>query len=314
MLVIFSFATVAYCQSVKKETFIYSVKGQDTLRLDRYSNPALKGIKPCIIFVFGGGFVGGTRDTKEAIPYFEFLANEGYIVASIDYRLGIKKAQESGKISDGMLGVLSLMQRSVAMAVEDLVDATDYIMKNADRWQVDPAMIVASGSSAGALTVLHAEYDLCNDGPLTQKLPSDFNYAGIIAFAGAILNEGELTWKYSPAPTMFFHGDADKNVPFNALIVEDAGIEYGIYGSGGIAGQFNELGYPYYFHSIENADHEISWKPMQDNLDEIRIFLKRFVLDKQPLIINTNSFSIDSPEVEKNFELNDYLKTNNLVP
>ena len=314
LLTILSFATVVQAQSVIKETFIYSVKGQDTLRLDRYSNPSFQDIKPCVIFVFGGGFVGGTRDDEGYIPYFEFLANEGYAVASIDYRLGLKKAQESGEMTGDLTNMFSFMRQSVAMAVEDIVDATDYIIKNADKWQIDPQMIVASGSSAGALTVLHAEYDLCNEGPLTQKLPSDFNYAGVIAFAGAILSEGELTWQYRPAPIMFFHGDADKNVPYNALVIDNAGFEVGIYGSLGISSQFNELGYSYYFHSVENAAHEISWKPMQENLDEIRIFLNRFVRNKQPLIINTSSFSMDSPEVKKDFELEDYLRTNNLIP
>jgi hypothetical protein len=50
--------------SLEKQSFIYSVKDTNWLGLDVYT---LKGfdstkLKPAIIFVFGGAFVGGRRD------------------------------------------------------------------------------------------------------------------------------------------------------------------------------------------------------------------------------------------------------------
>jgi carboxylesterase type B len=46
---------------VKKQTFAYAVKNSDTLSLDVYSSPAQDSIAkaPCVLFVFGGAFIGG---------------------------------------------------------------------------------------------------------------------------------------------------------------------------------------------------------------------------------------------------------------
>lgn len=83
------------------------------------------------------------------------------------------------------------MARTISMAVEDLYDATAFIVDKADEWGIDSSQIVACGSSAGAITVLHGEYALCNASPLVQHLPVGFRYAGIVSFAGAIFEMGE---------------------------------------------------------------------------------------------------------------------------
>ncbi|MDR1681670.1 MAG: alpha/beta hydrolase, partial [Prevotellaceae bacterium] len=69
-IVLFSMATVVLlCQGAavyagvvcRKATEVYAVKGADTLRMDRYDTPSDTGLRPCVIFVFGGGFANGTR-------------------------------------------------------------------------------------------------------------------------------------------------------------------------------------------------------------------------------------------------------------
>ena len=97
---------------------------------------------------------------------------------------------------------------TLAMATGDLYDATAYVCDHASAWSVDKTRIVASGSSAGAITVLMGEYGICNGHPLArQKLPQDFNYAGVISYAGAIFDtQEELRWAKTPAPMMLFHG------------------------------------------------------------------------------------------------------------
>lgn len=48
-----------------RQMYLYAVKGADSLYLDRYEAvPAVSGARPCMIFVFGGGFVDGTRDVR----------------------------------------------------------------------------------------------------------------------------------------------------------------------------------------------------------------------------------------------------------
>ena len=49
--------TVSDTDTVSCDTFVYSVKGGDSLRLDRYTDTPAAEIdakKPCMIFVFGG--------------------------------------------------------------------------------------------------------------------------------------------------------------------------------------------------------------------------------------------------------------------
>ena len=103
ILVLFALfaAAAGYAQTVEKQTFVYAVKQTDTLRLDRYValTPDSR-TKPCLMFVFGGGFVGGRRDNASFLSYFEYYARKGYVVVSIDYRLGMKKAMQAGTLSE----------------------------------------------------------------------------------------------------------------------------------------------------------------------------------------------------------------------
>lgn len=82
---------------VQKENFVFSIKGTDTLSLDKYElssiSPASK--KPVMIFAFGGGFKGGDKADKGYIPYFEFLARNGFVVVSTDYRTTLKTLDPS---------------------------------------------------------------------------------------------------------------------------------------------------------------------------------------------------------------------------
>ena len=289
---------------IDKQTFTYSVKDNNTLQLDKYSltNKTITGAKPCIIFMFGGGFVNGKRDDNSYVEYFKKLVNKGYIV-SIDYRLGMKNA---GSQMDQMRFVVTL-NNSISMAVEDLFDATAFVIKNAEEWNIDKNAIIANGSSAGAISVLQGAYNISNKTKLTHALPDNFNYAGIIAFAGAIFSmNGDLKWENAPAPIQMFHGDADSNVPYDKIEI----LKFGFYGSKHIAEQLDELNYPYYFYKVENAAHEIAGDPMIDNLNDIYAFIDRLVLDKKQLIINTGSKQIGKLEMKKNFELEDYMKSN----
>lgn len=48
-----------------------------------------------MIFAFGGGFKGGDKADKGYIPYFEFLARNGFVVVSTDYRTTLKNLDPS---------------------------------------------------------------------------------------------------------------------------------------------------------------------------------------------------------------------------
>ncbi|WP_165040436.1 alpha/beta hydrolase [Dysgonomonas sp. ZJ709] len=305
---------------IKKETFIFSIKGNDTLRLDKYDLPSITGQKPCIIFVFGGGFTSGERDQKAYVDYFNQLVAKGYAVVSIDYRLGIKMALEAGKKQEAQTGkkakmggreAVGVMDHAITIAVEDLFDATNFVLQHAQEWNIDKDKIISCGSSAGAITVLHGEYEISNNTELAKRLPEDFNYAGVISFAGAIFSiKGDLKWQEKPAPMLMFHGDADSNVPYNKLTI--IFTKFGFYGSKHIAEKLSKEKYPYYFYSVENAAHEIANTPMSENLNEINTFIDKFVIGKQNLIINTDVKDLNKQEMRKKFGIKDYLRANGL--
>ncbi len=295
--------------SVVRDTFVYSVKGGDTLRLDRYTYAPAVTVgpqAPCLIFVFGGAFIHGTRDAESYRSFFEYMAREkGYTVVSIDYRLGLKEPLAAGRLSPESFP--QLFPQTVLMAVEDLYDATSFVAGKAEEWGIDPDRIVACGSSAGAITVLQGEYFIANRNPLTAKLPQEFDYAGVISFAGAVVTMGDgLGWENAPAPIMLFHGDADSNVPYEALRLGGAGI----FGSKYIAQQLAEMKSPYYFYSVENADHAIANVPMNNYRDAIDYFLTQMVGEKLPAMIDTEERFTYAKPVNKVFTVADFINSN----
>ena len=291
---------------IRKETEIFSIKGADTLRLDRYFVPGTgQEASPVVVFVFGGGFRFGDRYSERYVPYFDFLARHGCTVVSIDYRPMLGRIQFDKKPSPA--DFMDILQGAIDTAVTDLYDATCYIARQEKAWNIDPKKIVISGSSAGAITVLQAEYYLCNGDHLAVGLPEGFRYAGVISFAGAISSKKRLHWQTAPCPIMLFHGNADGIVPFRKAHIPILG---GLWGSESIAESLEDLESPYCFHEIDNAGHEIASLPMNRNLYDIAAFLSRQVIGSEPLSIRTLESVPGAPEAKKRFTVFDYIKNN----
>ncbi len=289
-----------------KETFVYAIKEKDSLRLDKYETPPYRKDRPCVIFVFGGGFKDGSRDSDFNEAYLKSLAQSGYVAIGIDYRLGLKDL--TAEDASSLEKVAPLLVNAIQMSVEDLFDATRFVYEHADEWRFDKTKIVANGSSAGAVAVLQGEYWVCNKSEIAKKLPENFCYGGIIAFAGGIFTETDgLKWSSKPVPMQLFHGDADKNVPYNKIELSGIG---GLYGSNYIAKQLKDMQAPHYYYNVVNAAHEIASVPMVNNLEDIRTFINKYVVNHEPLIIQSQSREISKPEMKKNFTLMDYIDTN----
>lgn len=297
-------AVVGHATMPHKDTHLYAVKGADSLYLDHYIAP-VEGVRPCVIFVFGGGFVGGERDNEGYLPYFEFLTDNGYDVVSIDYRLGLKdiRSMEGGQMRD-MIGKL---HSAINMATEDLFSATVFVLDNARKWQIDRTQVVTCGSSAGAITVLQAENALCNRTAASTVLPEGFRYAGVVSFAGAIFSlDGAPEWHQKPAPVMLFHGDADSQVPYRKASM----LGVGFFGSKFLAEEFDESGWPYWFYDFKYQTHAIAGLPMRTHCREILSFLKDYVRDGRQLMTVTEVRDRELPVRETKFKVKDYLEAN----
>lgn len=311
LLLLALYFPVVISADVIKDTYTYAVKDSVELRLDKYVvNDSIKN-KPCIIFLFGGGFVGGKRDRTDYLPYFHSLAENGNVVVSMDYRLGMKKMDlgiiDKADFSELAKKVMPLFLNTLSIATEDLVDVIKFILDNREEWNIDCSKIIVSGSSAGAITALHGEYAICNKMEIVEKLPDDFRYAAVISMAGAIFSiNGDLVWSEKPAPCLFFHGSADKNVPYDASVFGNVGF----YGAKYIVDQLDRMRVPYYFYDEEYGTHSLASSPMKDKLSIINAFIKDEIVNMKGQRIHSVVKFNDRKEADTDFSLLQYLLFN----
>ena len=273
-------------------TYMYERRDTCDLFMDVY-NPAkgseqtFMGVsKPTVLFMFGGGFIQGTRDDKSYNSWFRMLTENGYRVISIDYRLGLKGATKVG------VAQVNLLDKAIHMAVEDLFCASNFIIDNADQLGVDPSAIVISGSSAGAISVMQAEYEIANRTSWASVLPQGFNYAGVMSFSGAILSrKGKVKYQTAPCPTLMLHGTADKLVPYKQI----AFFNLGFFGGGKLVKRFQKFGYDYNMYHFVDYGHEIAGS-MYSTLDLQLDFLEKNVMQGNKRIIEA---WISDPDVWK---------------
>lgn len=241
-----------------KPDVTYKFAERDSLRLlmDIYypadgSEMTVNGVnKPTILYVFGGGFKMGHRSSGDVNGWFRLLTDEGFTVVAIDYRLGLKDVTKMG------VGQQKTLHKAIDMAVEDLFSATKFILDWPETLDIDPSSIVIAGSSAGAITALQAEWELCNRTELASVLPEDFRYAGVMAFSGAVFsNKGSVKYRYmEPATTLMFHGTSDKIVTYKQIKFFNLAFQ----GSSKIAREFKSKGYDYNIYRFKGNGHEIA--------------------------------------------------------
>ena len=108
----------------------------DVRRPPDQGNTAGPERRPAVVTVHGGGGVQGGR--SEDTLWGEWLAEEDYVVFSIDYRLGLPPRWQD--------------------ATGDVKCAVGWVEENAGRYGVDPDRIALMGHSAGGLFALLAAY------------------------------------------------------------------------------------------------------------------------------------------------------------
>lgn len=183
--------------------------------------------RPLVIFIHGGGFKDGDKVTNFGTRVCSSLAKRGYIVASINYRLGTDNT---------IKGDFEAMIR----AVQDAKAAVRFFRKNSNLYGVDTSQIFATGSSAGSITALHLAYLNENEIPSYVDLRSvgiggtlegtsgNAGYSSKIN--GVISNWGALTdfqWMKTGDPPVFcVHGVNDVTVPYDSSF-SDGPFKYG---------------------------------------------------------------------------------------
>lgn len=202
-------------------------------KLDLYLPRAPGGPWPTLLYIHGGGWIGGTKEGASML-FLPYLA-AGWAVVNVEYRLA-RNALAPG-------------------AVEDVRCALRWVRRNAERYNFDPERIVASGHSAGGHLSLMAGMLPASAGfdrrcPATAEnggradaaepempVAAVINWFGItdvgdllegenaktyaVAWMGSMPDRMELARRVSPLtwvrpglpPVLTVHGDADDIVP-----------------------------------------------------------------------------------------------------
>ena len=191
------------------------------LRLDLYQ-PLKDTLKkrPLLLLLHGGAFIIGDKATPTIRELAYDFAKKGYVVASINYRMGFNPASKSS------------LERSAYRAVQDARAALRFLSYNAGTYRIDPDYVFLGGSSAGAITALNTAFmkddeqpesaggnfwqfqkDLGGLDESTNDYKNTYTIRAVANLWGAV-NDTNLIEKDEPVPVLSFHGDADKIVPF----------------------------------------------------------------------------------------------------
>ncbi|EIQ00419.1 esterase/lipase [Opitutaceae bacterium TAV1] len=117
-----------------------------------------------VVWIHGGGWAAGTKRDRREVAVSRGLAEAGFVVVSVDYRLATKE------------------QPGWPVAVQDCKNAVRFLRAHADKYGIDPARIAVAGGSAGAHLALMVAYT-ANDPALEPSSP----YPGVSNEVGAVI-------------------------------------------------------------------------------------------------------------------------------
>ena len=237
-----------------------------TLKLDVYEpEKQASGKKfPLLLVIHGGGFlVGGKAGTiKTCAP----LTNDGFVCASINYRLGWARDRTKPCNGDS-----TELKKAIFRATQDANAALRFLVAHAQEYSIDTNWIFVCGNSAGGVTSLNTVYlndaiaEMFNSGITSQlgslnggtnNLKTKYTIKGICNMWGGIGNVGLIT-KSNAVPTLFFHGLLDRVVPCKVGPVYTCPLFFQQYGSIPIYNQLKSLGVSAVAHIDPNGGHGV---------------------------------------------------------
>ena len=221
--------------------------------------------RPLVMLIHGGAFYIGSKESAAEKTLATTLAKRGYVVASIDYRLGFKM-------------LASDIEMSGYRAIQDAHAALRFLAHNAKGLGINPQQIYVGGTSAGGVASLNVAF-LDNDklpGPIKQaikdgtatkieasgnKYTEGFQIKGVANMWGAVSDLNIIT-KDKKIPVLSIHGTADDIVPygydypFQNLVMINRLVTDKMYGSKPIHDQLQILGIRNRLVTLNGLGHE----------------------------------------------------------
>lgn len=207
--------------SIVAKGLVNFFKGQTMLdlKLDIYQ-PAgdLHTNRPLLLLTHGGGFYIGNKQSETERLMANWFTKLGYVVASIDYRMGFRF--KGGDI-----------ERSGYKAIQDVHAALRYLSHHAKELRIDPNQVFLAGTSAGAIASLNVAFLDNSERPKTtyayllkkdlgdietgcNNYTETFDVKAVMNMWGAITDTLYIDPEKN-IPVISFYGDQDDIVPFD---------------------------------------------------------------------------------------------------
>jgi acetyl esterase/lipase len=195
----------------------------ENLLLDLYFPPAATTSKkyPLVMMIHGGSYINGDKDDVKGNSVI--LADSGFVVASINYRMGWNNG-----VGD-CDGDTVTQKQAAYRALQDSNAALRFLMTNATKYAIDTAWVFTGGNSAGSSLSLNTAYiteevakvvassDHTLLGSINTSgnaLTTKFKIKGVCNMWGA-LPDSTLITITNALPTISFHGTNDTVVPYD---------------------------------------------------------------------------------------------------
>lgn len=226
--------------------------------------------RPLIILAHGGNFLGGSKTGGDVLQLCNDWADMGYVVASIDYRVGMTNFPFPGPDSTDAT-------EAVMRAVHDAKAAVRFFKENysvgGNTYGIDTFNIFFAGVSAGGFMALHVAYlDEQSEFPTWADTTNQYGlHGGIAGLSGhpgyssdvrAVINIagalGDTAWIHpGDEPAMLFHGDQDGTVPYASATIYLLGTYplLGVDGSFSVDARLTQMGITHCFETYEGEDH-----------------------------------------------------------
>ncbi|MEM7780640.1 MAG: alpha/beta hydrolase fold domain-containing protein [Pseudomonadota bacterium] len=192
-----------------------TASGNIPLFLDLYApDAACTANRPTVLFVHGGGFVGGNKVNDNLEVIADEMVARGINVVSIQYRLDPEdpipgtdfQAILDDFIANAGVDPTEPLLDAIGAAFEDTVLALNFLESNQDNLCVDTDALAYWGSSAGAFTVLQTGYGL-NQFGIDRPDPRV-----VVDYWGGLFRDSDL--EVGEAPFLVIHGTNDATVEF----------------------------------------------------------------------------------------------------
>jgi len=236
------------------------------LKLDLYfSRTDLLKTRPVVMLIHGGAFYIGSKESACEQALAMALAKRGYLVASIDYRLGFKPSQAD-------------IEMSAYRAIQDAHAALRFLSHHSKGIGIDPEQVYIGGTSAGAVASLNVAFMDNNERPerivenqkkgLVTRIEESgntftesFTIKAVANLWGAV-SDLNLIDPDQKIPVLSIHGTADDVVPFDndypfkkSLMVNRL-IMNKMYGSKPIHDRLNSMGIRNKLFALQGLGHE----------------------------------------------------------